>query len=95
MYVDRLCPFFHISESSKVTIAERVVLIAVDVIVVAVTIQYTYGTFKTSREANVRTPFTTMLLRSGEIHFYARWITCIDIIFPPGIIYFWYDSYIY
>ena len=47
--------------------AARVGMIAADVVIVLVTIWYTYGTFKLGRQANIQTSFSTALLRAGKV----------------------------
>lgn len=48
-------------------IIQRVSLVAGDMVVVVATVYYTYGTVKTSREANIKAVFSTMLLHAGQI----------------------------
>lgn len=50
-----------------VTIVVRVCSIAADIVIIAVTVSYTYGTFKASLEVNIRTPFSSLLLRAGQL----------------------------
>lgn len=45
---------------------ERVCLLVVDAIVVAVTIYHTYGTIKASRRAGIPAKFSSTLLRAGK-----------------------------
>ena len=51
---------------------ERVCLMVSDAIVVAVTIYHTYGTIRTSREANVPAQFSITLLRAGQSSYIGR-----------------------
>lgn len=55
-----------LNSSTVVTIVQRISLIVADAIVVAVTIYYTYGTTKASRDANVQASFSLTLLRAGQ-----------------------------
>lgn len=48
-----------------VQIAERVCLIAADVIIVGVTAYHTYGTVKASRRVGIETTFSSTLLHAG------------------------------
>lgn len=51
-----------------VNIAQRVSLIAADVMTVVVTVYHTYGTIKTSKEVGIQTTFSSTLLRSGSLY---------------------------
>lgn len=66
MYVLR---FTHLlrsySPSSVVVTAQRVCLMVSDMVVVIVTVYYTYGTLKASRKANIKATFSATLLRAG------------------------------
>lgn len=50
---------------TTVNIASRVSFVVADGIIIAATIYYTYGTAKTSREANIQSTFSSTLLRAG------------------------------
>lgn len=49
-----------------VFIAQRICSIVSDAILLAVTIYYTLGSVKAARQANIRSPFSSLILRSGK-----------------------------
>ena len=47
-------------------IIERVSIVIADAVIVAVTIYYTYGTVKASRDADIKASISSALLRAGQ-----------------------------
>ena len=54
---------------SIAVISQRICLIGADAVIVVVTVYYTYGTMKMSREANIPATFSRTLHRAGQSMF--------------------------